>query len=197
VKEKEEVAVKQENQVRSEQTLLNLMQKKKWSKALKLAIRLDHPYRALSIIKETLIETNGLDEMNTILLDLREDQLLTLLDYALIWNTNSKHYIASQCILRAVFEKIPSKELIKTQDFKQKIEKLMPYNERHLNRLTRLQQYVTFVDFVWEKIKLPEVNSSDLNLVMNKISIESENVEDINGSQYVTLDDDSDNEMMT
>jgi U3 small nucleolar RNA-associated protein 13 len=194
VKEKEEMAVKQENQVKSEQTLLNLMHKKKWSKALKLAIRLDHPFRALSIIKETLIETNGFNEIDNILLDLREDQLLSLLDYALIWNTNSKHYIVSQCVLKAVFKKIPSKEFIKTPDIKQKIEKLMPYTERHLNRLTRLQQYVTFVDFVWEQIKLPQINTNDLNVSMNSISIDNinENIEDLSGTEYITLNDSDD-----
>ncbi|XP_054168182.1 transducin beta-like protein 3 [Oppia nitens] len=189
-KETEELALQKESQVESEQNLLNCMQKKNWLKALKLAIRLDHPFRALNIIKEILIDNNGVNEINEIFINLREDQLLKLLDYSVVWNTNSKHYIVSQCVLKAIVEKISPKDLLKTHDLKQTIEKLLPYNEKHLNRLNRLQQSVTFVDYVWQQIKLPDLNDNKSLTIDN-----NEDIEDIDGSHYdVVAISDSDNE---
>ena len=163
--EREEKALKSENQIKSEQNLLNFIQKKKWSKALKLSIRLNHPFRTLSIIKEILLESNGFHQINDILMDLREDQLMSLLDYSVVWNTNSKHYISAQIVLRAILQTISSKDFIKIHEIRQTIEKLLPYNERHLNRLNRLQQSITFVDYVWESIKLPEIDSNKANVI--------------------------------
>ncbi|CAG2120440.1 unnamed protein product, partial [Medioppia subpectinata] len=155
--EREETAAKHELQIESEQNLLNYIQKKKWSKALTIAVRLDQPYRALSIMKEILLDSEGADKVAEVLSRLREDQLLSLLEYAIVWNTNSRHYIVAQCVLRAVVRQIPPKELLKTPELKAKVEKLLPYSERHMSRLTRLQQSVTFVDYIWERIKLPEM----------------------------------------
>ncbi|KAH7945877.1 hypothetical protein HPB49_016771 [Dermacentor silvarum] len=49
--ERQEALAKQEELILQEQQLSNLLKEKKWTKALQLALRLEHPFRALNIIK--------------------------------------------------------------------------------------------------------------------------------------------------
>ena len=148
--------IKTEQTIQSEQAIQNLLHKKSWMKALKIAIRLEQPLRSLNILKEILLEKGDTDSLVAKLVKLRHDQLLTLLEFAVHWNTNSKHFIVAHCVIRAVMEQIPPEELLQLPDFKSKVEKLLPYCERHMIRIKRLKQYVTFADFVYEKMKLPE-----------------------------------------
>ena len=72
-----------------EQTLLNLIQQKKWAKALAIAIRLNQPMRGFRIIREIIDETP--EELSDVINRLREDQLSTLLEYCVQWNTKTKN----------------------------------------------------------------------------------------------------------
>ncbi|KAH9426173.1 Transducin (beta)-like 3 [Dermatophagoides pteronyssinus] len=153
---KEKEQIRTEESVQNEQTLQNLLQKKNWTKALKMAIRFGHPLRCLIILKEMLLECSKTEILIENLVRLRRDQLLTLFDYSIHWNTNSKHWILAQCVIRACFEQISPEEMEKMPEFQMKITKLLPYCERHLSRIQRLRQMVTFVDFVFEQMKLPD-----------------------------------------
>ena len=153
---REREALKTEEAIQSEQTLQNLLHKKSWLKALRMAIRMEHPFRSLNILKEILLDEGSIEGLVEQLYKLRQDQLLTLLEYSVHWNTNSKHFLVAHCVIRAVMEQIPPQELLQLADFKGKVEKLLPYCERHMARVKRLKQYVTFADFVYEKMKLPD-----------------------------------------
>ena len=155
-KEKEEIIEKNENLIRTQQLVENLIEKKDWERALRFSIKLNHPFRCLTILKEILNENNGIENVKSVLDKLRHDQLIALLDYSLTWNTNSKNCLPAQLVLTSIYNNFSSDMLIKLPEIKTKIEGLLPYTERHLNRLNRLQQQVTFVDFVWENIKLPQ-----------------------------------------
>lgn len=154
VKEKE--AIKSEEAIQSEQTIQNLLHKKSWVKALRMAIRMEHPLRCLNILKQILIEEGDIEGLVEQLSKLRQDQLLQLLEYSVHWNTNSRNFLVAHCVIRTVVEKIAPDELLQLPDFKGKVEKLLPYCERHMARVKRLKQYSTFADFVFEKMKLPD-----------------------------------------
>ncbi|KAH9522180.1 Transducin (beta)-like 3 [Dermatophagoides farinae] len=154
---KEKEQIRMEESIQNEQTLQNLLQQKHWPKALKMAIRFGHPLRCLTIMKEMLLEYSQTKILvENLVHELRRDQLLTLLDYSVHWNTNSKHWIIAHCVIRACFEQISPEEMEKMPEFQKKITKLLPYCERHLSRIQRLRQMTTFVDFVFEQMKLPE-----------------------------------------
>ena len=156
VREKNDL--KNKESIESEQNLANMMQRKNWTKALKIALRLGHPLRCLNILKEILLEKGSVNGLVETLIELRQDQLLDLFEFAIHWNTNSKNYIIAQCVIRAIFETIPYDEISQLNDFRNKIEKLIPYAERHCERLVRLQQFSSFADFVYEHVKLPSQN---------------------------------------
>lgn len=194
--EKEEKASKQEETVMNEQSLMNLIQRKSWKKALKLAIKLDYPARSKSIMSEILLESEGEKLLNETLLNLREDQLLTLLNYAVTWNTNSRHFLLAHYVIRAIFQKIDIDDLLKHPDIKHKVESLLPYSDRHFIRLNKVAQQATFIEFAWQNMKLADLKIDDKKEVIEKtdenISIplkkrftSQQAIEDVDGSDFV------------
>lgn len=155
VQEKE--SFKREEMIQNEQTIQNLLHRKSWFKALKVAIRLGHPLRALTVLREILLEEGSIKSVIDKLGQLRDDQLLTLFEYAVHWNTNSKNYLLAQCVVRAVLEHFPPEDLLQISDFRSKVERMLPYNERHITRVAKLAQYAHFADFVYENMKLPDL----------------------------------------
>jgi len=139
--------------VQAEQGLMNLIQRKNWTKALKMAIRLEQPFRALTIIKEIIIEDGN--QVDKALENMRDDQLLLLLRYALNWNTNSKHSHAAQTVIKCAITRLGTEELLRQPDSKELVASLLPYTERHFARANRLLQQAT-LSFLWESMKLSD-----------------------------------------
>ena len=79
-----------------EQTLSNLIRDKKWGKALGIAIRLNKPFRALKIIKEIL--DSDPEELRNVLEKFRHDQIISILEFAVQWNTKTKNSREAQVI---------------------------------------------------------------------------------------------------
>lgn len=149
---------KAEHQILQEQELSNLLHNKKYVKAIGLAITLDQPYRVLTIFKEMLNDSvNGRSIVHRTLAKLREDQLSSLMKYMSDWNTNAKHSYASQAVLNILLKLKQPDELMKFANIKETVEALLPYSERHYERMKRLVQQSTFVDYTWQCMKLSAV----------------------------------------
>lgn len=155
-----------------EQELSNFLKEKKWKKALGLAILLDKPFKCYQIIKEILQQTGELldadgakttkgrlDLQNT-LLKLRDDQVKSLLRYAIDWNTNTKFCHLAQVVFELVFRNYPPEFLLDGSDMNEfggkLIEQFLPYTERHNVRLNKLAQQIMFIDFTWSNMKLAD-----------------------------------------
>lgn len=156
VEEKEEDSKKLEDLILQEQQLLNLLQAKNYVKALGLAITLEQPYRALSILKELNLQPDGKTMLEETILKLREDQIHTLLKFSCVWNTNSKNCFEAQSVLHCILKRFTPQEILQFPDIKSTIESLMPYTERHAARLDTLVQQATFLDFTWKCMKLED-----------------------------------------
>ncbi|XP_061191404.1 transducin beta-like protein 3 [Saccostrea echinata] len=148
----EEVQKKQterEEFILKEQELSNLLHQKKYLKAIGLAITLEQPFRVLSIIKEILYNPNGKTELETTLQKLRLDQIDSVLRFASEWNTNSRHCHEAQFVLHTVLRTYPPEEILKFSNIKSTMEALIPYTERHFQRMNRLLQQAMFLEFTW------------------------------------------------
>lgn len=183
----------QEQFIIREQELSNLIQQKKYHKAIALAIKLEQPFRVLTILKEILASQSGVEDLQATLQKLRQDQLDSVLRFCGQWNTNSKNCHEAQFILSIVLKSYTAEDLLKFPNMKSTIESLLPYTERHFNRLTRLQQQAMFVEYTWQCMKgITDINSND------KQEIETED----RVGQYVidknpnTVDDDDEDENM-
>lgn len=168
---KEEEQQKIEYNLRKSETLKNLMSERNWKKAIKLSINLNQPFTTLNIFKEIDLEYEK-EERDEILDDLftklREDQLNSILNFLSIWNTNQKHAYISQLVLNSLFKKLiyrynledsNQKDLVAQDNLKKLMQKLEPYTRKHYERYSKLYQSVTFFEFLYDNMKLSQVNS--------------------------------------
>ncbi|XP_060071465.1 transducin beta-like protein 3 [Ylistrum balloti] len=148
--EKDGERAKQEQFILQEQTLSNLIQQKKFLKAIVLAIRLEQPFRVLKIMKEILMENKGEEDLKTTLEKLRMDQIDSVLRFAVQWNTNSRHCHEAQLVVSSVLEIYSQEELAEFPNIISTLEGLLPYTERHFQRMNRLLQQSRFVEYTWQ-----------------------------------------------
>ncbi|XP_054851571.1 transducin beta-like protein 3 [Eublepharis macularius] len=156
--ELEEEQAKQEEQILKEQELSNLLHEKRYLKALGLAISLDRPHTVLTVIKAILKETDGKENLEKNLLKLRKDQKEAVLKFAVTWNTNSRNCHEAQAVVQTFLKHESPESLLQYEGIKAAVESLLPYTDRHFQRLGRLLQAATFLDFIWQSMRLADAS---------------------------------------
>jgi len=131
-----------------EQALANLVQQRQWLRALRLAIRLKRPFRCLQILQELRREPDGAEQrLADVLKRLRDDQLDDLLQFVVEWNTNSKHCHEAQLVVNVLLKLRGPEAWRQLPSFRTLLEGLLPYTDRHLERMNRLLQSIAFIDY--------------------------------------------------
>ncbi|GCB65610.1 hypothetical protein scyTo_0013479, partial [Scyliorhinus torazame] len=167
-----EEQAKQEEQILKQQELSNLLHEKKYVKALGLAISLNQPQTVLTVIKAILGESNGQVRLESTILKLRQDQKESVLKFCIIWNTNSKNCHEAQSIIQILLRNETPEQLLQYNGIKAALEGLIPYTERHFQRLSRLFQASMFLDYMWQSMRLIE-KSSDSDKQAEEMEIET------------------------
>ncbi|KAG9476676.1 hypothetical protein GDO78_002200 [Eleutherodactylus coqui] len=152
-----EEQAKQENEILQQQELSNLLHEKRFLKALGLAISLDQPHTVLRVIKAILQEPQGKDDLEKNILRLRKDQKESVLGYCSVWNTNSRNCHEAQCVLNILLMNETPDSLLQYSSLKGSVEALIPYTERHMQRMGRLLQASMFLDFMWQHMRLTDL----------------------------------------
>ncbi|XP_063286536.1 transducin beta-like protein 3 [Pelobates fuscus] len=152
-----EEQTKQEEEILKEQELSNLLHEKRFLKALGLAISLDKPHTVLTVIKAVLREPQGKDDLENTILRLRQDQRESILKYCCVWNTNSRNCHEAQSVLNVLLTHESPDVLLQYSGIRGNVESLIPYTERHLQRMGRLLQSSMFVDFMWQHMRLKDL----------------------------------------
>ncbi|KAM6957199.1 transducin beta-like protein 3 [Aplochiton taeniatus] len=152
--EQAEEQAKQEDQIIKQQELSNLLHEKKYLKALGLAISLDQPHTVLRVVKAIRHGTNGKELLERTILKLRLDQKEAILGYCVVWNTNARSCQEAQAVLQVLLSHLPPEELITYQGARSHLEGLIPYTERHMQRIGRLLQASMFLDYMWQKMRV-------------------------------------------
>ncbi|ELU12607.1 hypothetical protein CAPTEDRAFT_218920 [Capitella teleta] len=146
--EVQEARAQQKELITRKQKLDNLIQQKKYLKAIGLAIVLDQPFRLMTIIK-LIMESDEAEKLQETLTALRDDQIGSLLKYMVQWNSNSKHCHVAQTVLSVILRSFTPETLLTLPNMRSSLEGLLPYTERHYERLGRLAQQTTFIDYTW------------------------------------------------
>jgi len=149
----------EEEKILREQEIMNLIQMKQYDKAVELAIILNHPRKALTVFKQILNDENGRNLLLEVISRISKTNLEDLLTYLCEWNTNAMNSFISQTILSIILKTRMTDELLKLSKIKVIIESLLPYTERHYERVNRLVHQSMFVNYSWESMKLPAINS--------------------------------------
>ncbi|XP_041634368.1 transducin beta-like protein 3 [Cheilinus undulatus] len=149
-----EEQAKQEDQILKQQELSNLLHEKKYLKALGLAISLDQPHTVLTVIKAIRQGEESRELLEKTVLKLRVDQKESLLHYCVIWNTNARNCQDAQAVLQVLLTHLPPEELLQYQGARTHLEGLIPYTERHMQRIGRLLQASMFLNYMWQKMRV-------------------------------------------
>ncbi|XP_048408643.1 transducin beta-like protein 3 [Stegostoma tigrinum] len=149
-----EEQAKQEDQILKQQELSNLLHEKKYLKALGLAVSLDQPQTVLTVIKAILGESNGHERLESTILKLRQDQKESVLKFCIVWNTNSKNCHEAQSVVQILLRNETPEQLLQFNGIKAALEGLIPYTERHFQRVNRLLQASMFLDYMWQSMRL-------------------------------------------
>ncbi|CAL1588409.1 unnamed protein product [Knipowitschia caucasica] len=149
-----EEQAKQEDQIIKQQELSNLLHEKKYLKALGLAISLDQPHTVLTVIKAIRQTEKSEELLERTLLKLRQDQKESLLRYCVVWNTNARNCHQAQAVLRVLLTHLPPEELLQYQGTRAHLEGLIPYTERHMQRIGNLMQSSMFLNYMWQKMRV-------------------------------------------
>ncbi|XP_066588920.1 transducin beta-like protein 3 [Prorops nasuta] len=149
----------QEKLVLEEQKLANLLQSDHLKAALKLALKLERPFKVLKIIEGILKKDS--DQLTDIIQELKPLYKESLLKCAIAWNTNSKNSEIAQIVLNSLIVELGSGDL-QISNLSSTLEELIPYTDRHFKRITRLYQDLHLLAFTVKCMK-PYTSSMDIN----------------------------------
>ncbi|XP_040829919.1 transducin beta-like protein 3 [Ochotona curzoniae] len=152
--EQAEAQAKHEEQVVRQQELDNLLHERRYLRALGLAISLDRPHTVLTVVQAIRKDPEAREKLEATVLRLRRDQKEALLRFCVTWNTNSRHCHEAQAVLGVLLRHEAPQELLAYEGVRATLEALLPYTERHFQRLSRTLQAATFLDFLWHNMKL-------------------------------------------
>ncbi|XP_039973137.1 transducin beta-like protein 3 [Xiphias gladius] len=155
-----EEQAKQEDQILKQQELSNLLHEKKYLKALGLAILLDQPHTVLTVVKAIRQGEDSRQLLEKTLLKLRLDQKESLLRYCVVWNTNARNCLDAQAVLQVLLTHLQPEELLQYQGARTHLEGLIPYTERHMQRIGHLLQASMFLNYMWQKMRVAGAPSS-------------------------------------
>jgi len=85
------------------------------------------------------------------------------------WNTDAKYTFVSQRVLYEIFKNIHPSSLLAIKEIKQILQGLIPYTERHFNRIERLARQSYLIDYTLSEMKVIRDKISD-NLDINQIN---------------------------
>uniref|UniRef100_A0A8C4ESX7 Transducin beta like 3 n=1 Tax=Dicentrarchus labrax TaxID=13489 RepID=A0A8C4ESX7_DICLA len=78
----------------------------------------------------------------------------SLLRYCVMWNTNARNCQDAQAVLQVLLTHLPPEELLQYQGARAHLEGLIPYTERHMQRIGRLLQASMFLNYMWQKMRV-------------------------------------------
>ncbi|EDV25613.1 uncharacterized protein TRIADDRAFT_23688, partial [Trichoplax adhaerens] len=157
--EREKKIAEEEELIAKEQELSNLLHAKKFTEALNMAIGLEKPFLTLTVVKTILDQPDGLESIDNVIQKLDKKHVNTIFQYLSTWNTNAKHSRAAQIVLSIILKNTIPEDLIKMPSMQTTLEALIPYTERHYQRLERLLEVIfvivvaNLVYFSMHKIK--------------------------------------------
>lgn len=133
-----------------EQKLANLLKSQNLIAALKLALKLEKPFKVLKII-ENIIK-NGDKNIHESIQELKPHYKDSLLRCATAWNMNGKNSHIAQLVINELLKEIGSGDF-EASGLATTLETLIPYTDRHYSRISKLLQDLHLLDYTSMRIK--------------------------------------------
>ncbi|CAM9411585.1 unnamed protein product [Ectocarpus fasciculatus] len=158
-REEEKVIAERENALLKEQELYNRLRNKEYGPAIALALELKRPQKLWGVLRDTMTEgmgeggegapAGGADETTTEMASHRLDEHVSswtmdtisqCLGYCRDWNTNARKAVVVHALVGSILRCVSITSLKELPGCAELVRVLLPYSERHFQRLDRLLQ---------------------------------------------------------
>lgn len=152
--EQEERINTMQSKMLQEQDFSNYISRKRWRKALKMAITMENQSKTLSTMREILLDEDGADKLEKILLECPPEQVSFLIECCVGWNASAKSSSVGQLVLNIIIRNTDPQQLSRMPSFIESLGQLRNLTEKSFNRYERLVQQATFIDFFLSSFKI-------------------------------------------
>ena len=142
----------EEKNILMEQRLSNHLRFKEYEKALEIALELDKPRQALKVLT-AIIENDvqkGQNSMSTLKEHVKSwpiSRTTQVLRYCRDWNTRARNSHVAMLTVKAIVTSIPAQTLAAADGIPELMAGIMPYAERHFQRLDKLYTSSYLIDY--------------------------------------------------
>ncbi|EGV60196.1 U3 small nucleolar RNA-associated protein 13 [Yamadazyma tenuis] len=142
----------QKLKIENDQRLNNYISQGNFKNAILVALELNYSMKLFEIFTK-IFENNQHEELIDILTQLNDVQLVSLFTKIKNWNINFKNFEVSQNLLYLMLNHL-SLDKLNSSKLMAIIDSLIPYNERHLNRVENLIEESYILDYSIEQMNL-------------------------------------------
>lgn len=150
-----------------DQSLANHIRHKEYTQALEIALQRDKPHQALKILS-SIVENEaqkgrpGFESLQRHVKGWATERLVQVLRYCREWNTRARNSHIALLVVRAIVSSIPAHKLAATDGVPEILAGIVPYAERHFDRLDKLYAGSYLLDFaLFAMGRLDEVDGGE------------------------------------
>ncbi|OMJ30272.1 Transducin beta-like protein 3 [Smittium culicis] len=171
--ELEKMHKKEADNLLMNQALNNYLMSKDYVNSISLALALDKPHTLMNLFIDSIKASKGqtVQDMadgasdgkevvylgnigiDKVIGDLETEQLGKLLVYTREWNTNARLSYVAHAVLGCIFKYHGHEKLVKINRVREIVSSLIPYSERHLNRLDRMLTDTYILDYALHSLE--------------------------------------------
>lgn len=152
--EQEQRIEKLSEKVLQEQEFVNFVNKKIWKKAFEIAMSLENSNKALNVVREILIDPNGLCELSEIISQLDKLELNFLIESCIQWASFTKNSCIAQTVFNIIVRSTSNSQLLRLPGLTSTMDEMQQLTEKSYFRYEKLVQEATFVDFFLNCFKI-------------------------------------------
>jgi U3 small nucleolar RNA-associated protein 13 len=157
---------KEEEAILVDQKLANHLRRKEYAEALEISLERDKPHQTLKVLN-AIIESDlqkglsGLATLKTYAKGWDTDRLVRVLRYCREWNTRARNSHVALLTIKAVVSTVPVHKLAATAGVPEILAGIIPYGERHFERLDRLHSSSYLLDFALSSMGVIDASGDD------------------------------------
>ena len=137
----------QAQELLAQQQLSNALRAREFGAAVRAALSLRQPRALRGAVDGVLAAGGGDDALRAAVAPLGDEDTKFCLEALRDWNTTATHSLSAQRLLHAILKGRTVAQLAALPGAKALVEAILPYSERHYERVDRLVQSAYFVEF--------------------------------------------------
>ena len=147
--EEDEKRASEEKSIVLEQRLANHLRYREYDKALELALELNKPRQVLKVLTSIIEQdvTKGLTNLQGHVRGWDMERTHQVLQFCRDWNTRARNSNLAMLVVQAIVTTVPAADLASADGIPEILAGIVPYAERHFDRLDKLYGSTYLLDF--------------------------------------------------